>query len=459
MPTGPAFGWTDNSTPAIDAANLELMYAGGYRCNVDTPEAHGAARDGSTDDTAAIVAAVNNVVSHGQADGSNYGEVWFTAGIYQCASATTKGGTTKGNAQIPLPAIDQTSSQKFTLVLRGVREGSAIPIWSQTPVQTSGVVIRSSLTGQTYDSTNGAPSIIGTPTKEQGYGYNTTWSNMFVVVDGITVIAPANPSIHGIDLSGVAAAHVRTMAALTNESYPSIALQTNGAWSGTTTQFACGLLMPVTGNNDNCSVDNYSCAGWYAGFGPGEHTAANTIRTVKCRIGVRAQGNAPHGLSIRYLSTEACRSHIYIDPRQTSASLLRTYLDIDKWDIEDDSGTFATTSHLTDTNSVLYGDLNYQLTESGQAFTTLQVTGGANARLRNAAQAPGAVSAPAVPSASTAFANPFDRDAFVVISGGTGVSVSVDGASIAATSVLVPPRKTINLGAYTVAPTWTWTLL
>lgn len=47
MPTGPKFGWVNNSSPYIDAANLEAMYTGSYRCNVVTPEEYGATRNGT----------------------------------------------------------------------------------------------------------------------------------------------------------------------------------------------------------------------------------------------------------------------------------------------------------------------------------------------------------------------------------------------------------------------------
>ena len=52
--------------------------------------------------------------------------------------------------------------------------------------------------------------------------------------------------------------------------------------------------------------------------------------------------------------------------------------------------------------------------------------------------------------------NPYWRHTWVVVSGGTGVTVSIGGTStgLASGPFRVPSGKRINLGAYTVAPTW-----
>lgn len=68
------------------------------------------------------------------------------------------------------------------------------------------------------------------------------------------------------------------------------------------------------------------------------------------------------------------------------------------------------------------------------------------------------VATPAVPAASTAFANTTGQNVMVYVTGGTAVAVSVNGVAtgLAAGSFYVPYGGTVNLGAYTVAPTWHW---
>lgn len=169
---------------------------------------YGAQGDGTTDDTAAINSAIAAAVTAGQANGSNYAEVYFPPATYLLSGATTKTATNKGNAQLWLPLV-ATTAQKFVLVLRGVRAATALPHWQQTNVQRSGSVLKCTLTGQTVDGTFGPPSVVGGPTPAQGYGSSAgLFNNMQVVVDGVSVVVPSNPTVMGFDFSGMAEATV-----------------------------------------------------------------------------------------------------------------------------------------------------------------------------------------------------------------------------------------------------------
>jgi len=71
----------------------------------------------------------------------------------------------------------------------------------------------------------------------------------------------------------------------------------------------------------------------------------------------------------------------------------------------------------------------------------------------------GAFPSPPVPAANTNYVNAFGYPCQVSVSGGTGVSVSVNGSSTSQASgmFIVGPWESINLGNYTAAPTWAWT--
>lgn len=71
---------------------------------------------------------------------------------------------------------------------------------------------------------------------------------------------------------------------------------------------------------------------------------------------------------------------------------------------------------------------------------------------------PPSVTTPAVPAASTTITNGTGYDVMVYVSGGTAVAVSVNGVAtgLAAGSFYLPAYGSINLGAYTAAPTWHW---
>lgn len=68
------------------------------------------------------------------------------------------------------------------------------------------------------------------------------------------------------------------------------------------------------------------------------------------------------------------------------------------------------------------------------------------------------VSTPSVPAASTAVTNDTMVDCTVYVTGGAGGDTSIDGTStgIGNGTFFVPAWSTIDLGAYTTAPTWKW---
>lgn len=71
---------------------------------------------------------------------------------------------------------------------------------------------------------------------------------------------------------------------------------------------------------------------------------------------------------------------------------------------------------------------------------------------------PATVTTPAIPAASTAVTNTTGVDVTAYVAGGVDVAVSVDGTAtgVGSGSFFVPAGGTINLGAYTTAPTWVW---
>jgi hypothetical protein len=412
---------------------------------------YGAKADGATDDTAAINSAISAGVAAGVANGTNYAEVVFPPAVYKIAGALVQGGSTAGNSQIPLPII-APSAQKFTLVLRGTMDGAALPHWQQNVSQKAGSVLKSTLTGQAYSATYGNPSIIGGPTPEQGYGTTgALFNNMLFVLDGITVMAPANPSVCGINLYGVAEANIINGGAQADQTPATAVLPTN---------FMTGLIMPVNGNNAYCDINQWSCEGWYCGVALGEHSNARSIRSIYCNRGMRILGPNPHGITVTY----ACLESNFITLEYTDLGVVAfgspgAYVDIAMIDIEHGSGAFAPGNDIEDSGAKLFGRIGF---EPNGAFGGFTVNGAGNAEIVDITRPTGAVGAPAVPASTVALRNPFWRDALVVVSGGTVSAVSVDGVAQGYTAtnftVVVPSGKSIAL-TYSVAPTWKWTLL
>ena len=442
----------------LNIATAELADA--WPCTVDLPENHGAKRDGTTDDTAAIKAAISNAVSVAQANGTNYAEVWLSAGVYFVSVALDT--SQLGRAQIPLPQVASTA-QKFVLVLRCPSAAAPFPHWQQTSVQKAGATILTNLNAS-FDSGLGAASVIGGPTVQQLGSTDGGFSNMLVVIDGLSVVSNYTDPLHvGVDLQCIAECNI-----------PSMAFSGNIVPGSFTTFPSAGgvaLRMPQVGNNDNCEVGTLSIEGYANGLIPGEHTHVSRAGIVYCGSGVWFQGGQFDVARIDYLSTEACQDHLSTAGTVVSGSEM-CQLDIGTWDIEDGTGSGASTRyHVNDANNYLTGGCLGVRRNNGSGAGAASdgktgpglppiVNGSARAKWANGAQAPGAVAAPAVPATTAALTNPFWRDAAVTVGGSglTGVQVDGESMSVVPGTYVVPSGKAITL-TYIETPSWSWILL
>jgi Pectate lyase superfamily protein len=412
---------------------------------------YGAKGDGTTDDTAAITAAISAAVTAGQANGTNYAEVYFPPAVYLISGNPTTGGATNGSAQIPIPVIPVTA-QKFVLVLKGTADATALYHWQQTTPQEAGVVLRTTYNAGNTIPATGEVSVVGGPTPHFGYGSGGTFSNMLLTIDGITVEIPQNGNIGGFDLRGVAEANIWTASVLARSTV-------TGAPSIPSPNWSFGLYMPQTNNNDNCNIGYYSCEGLVYGLIITEHIQANSLRLINCFDGlvIWPSSGFPHRNVIAYASIENCTQCIVF------ASTATMKVDIQSVDIEWGTGHIINDSHNAAYGTIGIGSngndgstLNTALSDA-----TTGVNGGKFLKVVNLDQGVGSTTAPGIPSSTTALTNPFWRDAMVTITGGTVTGIAVDGVTqLVATpgTVLVPSGKTITL-TYSSAPTWQWMLL
>jgi hypothetical protein len=431
---------TSGSTFAL--TNWTNLTAKPGRYNV---KLYGAKGDGSTDDTASINAAVSAAFTAETASGTSYAEIFFPVGEYIVSAATTKGGATQGNAQIPLPVV-ATTDEKFIIVFRGETEdATGFVHWQQTVAQRSGAVVRSTLTGLASDPTWLAPSIIGGPTIAQGSGI---FSNLKVVFRGLTVMAPVNPGIIAVDLRYCAQAG-GSLACLANA--PAV-----GSPSITTTptnDLGIGLRAPQNGNNDCAFFDDVAIEGFYYSTSVGEHFTASRFAAIYTNVAVfiAIGGGSFHGCTILNMSVEAAQ-HVF----QTSATPGSSWpLFVGQLAMES-----IGSSWVDDANNALHGVVYY--TETLDAAPVFN--GGANLKVLCVSQRgePGPKAAPSVPASTTPLTNPFARDCVVIVNGGTVSAIAVAGTATGYTStghtVVVPAGKTITL-TYSSAPTWTWLAL
>lgn len=444
----PAYTWSTGDQ--ITAARLNSMVDAAQPWQFRV-EDYGALGDGTTDDTAAIRSALAAAVTYASGSSNHYVELVFQPKTYVLSGGLVQGGATKANAQIPLPWIAD-SAPKITIVFKGFSEPTNNH-WNTTSPQIMGTVLKSTLTGLAYSNTLGMPAIIGTPTPEQsGYGVgggnaSAIFSNLCVVVDGIQLQAPSNPSLNGFDFRGVAAAHIVKASAL-GASIPSAIPALSG--------FTAGLLMPLGGNNDYCEINQWTCGFWYAGVAVSEHTNAVSIRSIACAIGIRAMGPSSHAAIVQRANVESCHTavlqYVGVSPVPYNG-FDGINIRIAQLDVED-----AGTTVIDDSGNHLRGEVVY--TNQGGGINVAGVNGAQLLRIINFDQARGGVTAPTMPATTVALINPFYRDAAVNITGGTVTAITVGALTTGLTSgtVIVPSGGGIAL-TYSSAPTWKWTLL
>jgi hypothetical protein len=272
-----------------------------------------------TDDTSAIQSAVNAAITYAQGNASAYGEVVFSQTLYCVAGPAVVGGGTLGNSQITLPAISAASGHKVNLALKGLGQVAASPAhWLNPNVNPAGATLVCMRTDGTYDATYGPASVIGGPVSGYGGG-NGTFSNMTLLVDGLTITTPYYTSYGGLMLYGLSGMKIGAYSFM-----PMAVVVSSTVWpqflsGGQVTgglQYTAGLIAPTTGNNDISEVDSYTCYGAFVGVTGADHLIVKAMRTIFCGIGWLLNTSIPsahnnHGSSILNWSCEATRSPIF----------------------------------------------------------------------------------------------------------------------------------------------------
>ncbi len=400
-----------------------------------------------SDDTSAINTAKNAAVTWATTGtgATWYAEVVFQPGIYLVAGPPAQGGTTKGNAQIPLPVLPM-SGRKLTLVFRGTEESTSNMYGLNTLPLVGGAALVCGRTDGTNSGTYGPASVIGGPTNPQvgRPGPSNTFTNLRAVIKGITLIMPYNSTYAGFDFYGCAAASVPS-ATVTVLAEPSELGNPNADISN---RWPSALRMPSLSNDGNCDIGEYNCSGMWIGVSIGEHVHASSLNIFYCEFGIEGycdlQGTPmTHASRIDYACVEACYNQLIFDD-----SLCR--LDIACLDMDGGSGG----NMVQDPSNVGWGNINWR-----GAGNELTISGGGRLRLISGDQARGNVGSPTF-VLGTALVNPWWRDAFIIISGGTVTGISIDGVATGETSggFLWPTGQTMTINGSALPTTTVWLL-
>lgn len=434
------------TTTGTVAAGNDPRLAKPWQFNI---QAYGALGDGSTDDTAAIQAAINAAYAFAIAN-SFYAEVYCPVPTrwYAINGPLVKGGLTLGCAQLTLP-VHPTTANKVTLAFIGQRDVSATIHWQQTVRQITGVTWKSN-SDTAIDNAHGEASIIGGPTPAQGYGTSgSVFSNLMVFWDGIALMGPNTTNgVGGLDLRGVAACGGGSFSYLV-DAHPVGGGIAGGSGAGN----YFGLALPNNGNNDVCFWQSVTVYGMTYGVIAAEHTHITSFRGIYCFDPIVVVGTfysgptALHSVTISNASVESVTSggnHLVF-----VGSGARCHIVLDSEDavvvINDQSGAGLNTGDVYLTGS--WGSLVVPASTS-------------NVTIHDSTRAAGHVAAPSFPATTVAYQNVFCRPAAVTVTGGTVTAIAVDGTALGVTSgtVIVPAGKNIAL-TYTGSPSWVWTLI
>lgn len=412
---------------------------------------YGAAGDGTTDDTAAIQAAINAAFAAGG------GQVYFPQAVYAVNGplVTTVNSVTAWNAQlyIPFNAVANNGIDISFISDYGV-DAAVGPYFAgqQAVRQTNRAVLLSNQNFTGAVSNGNEPVVLGGPNPTGGYGSGAAvFNNVNIYWDGVSIVVPNVPDhgIGGVDFRGCAKALGGSYSCLPNAAPGTMTLPSGAGWS-------FGWAGPNNGNNDKSVLRDATVYAQTYGYLLGEHTFSESLRAISCFhsygiIGTFNGAGAEHVCTMVNCSAEAIAtggSHMILIGQ---GAQIRATLDIEDTTLKivDQSSSTPATGQID-----VYGLFTN--------FATNLPANTSQVKIVNLKQPTGYWSgAPAVPSSTTAVQNTSGRDALVAISGGTFTAITVDGQATGLTAasdgVVVPAGKNIAV-TYSIAPSWKWYL-
>lgn len=220
---------------------------------------YGLVGDGTTDDTAAFQAMIDDVSNKGG------GIIYFEAKTYLIAGALQD--TSLSNSQIKLPAVALTS-QMITITLMGVQSPPLqFFIWNDLPITNSYTAFKTTLTGAT-----GTASVFSGPYSST---IDPTQNNVQLNLINLVCIAPPNPSFTFFNL--------KYQQANTTQNVLIYAGTTNGYnVTQPTNTNAYGYKFPDENHTPNTIIDNLRIMGFYWGMQMSESIFAKGVRISSC---------------------------------------------------------------------------------------------------------------------------------------------------------------------------------
>jgi hypothetical protein len=377
---------------------------------------------GGSDDAETLELCIFGAVFAAMNNGSYYTEIFLDPSrTYNLTRNPTAGGTINGldklgYSQVGVPAIVPEDSQHVVVKINGFGEASCNH-WAQPVAQKSGAMLKSTVRAVGNSGTYGAPSVIGAPTVQIGTNpLAPNYSNIMVVLDGVTVQMPANPGMIAVDMRGAAQFIMRRSLVNVTATAADLTATPPADANG------IGVYFPSPGNNAVLDCPELTVQGYYYGAALAEHFTAMRLLILHCNralyVAQHRDNSTSHSYSIQYACFEAIQTVAEFDPNASSPYAFS----IAELDLE---LIGSSQQHFMDANSRAYGEIGWN---DYQSVTPRITTGVKNLRIIDRKTPRG--SSALTLSASGAAGSIMWRDRRIHIGGGTLTAVTVDGVTL-----------------------------
>lgn len=310
---------------------------------------YGATGDGSTDDTAAIQAAID------AAEAAGGGVVYFPAGVYVVGGALQD--TSRSNAQLLLPLVDAVDSEQITIVLRGATPPPAVmSVVGATPLPDGHSVIKGTL------NTGAGGALLG------GQGPAGSFEDFTFVhckIENLTFRLPSNPVLTALNLAYVTAVELDNVIVDCGSYY------IQGLTEPTTTT-SRAIRLPKNNNGAFTRLGAVNVVGFYIGYELGEHTVGVQVGAWGCKQAAVFATASNHASKFeRFMAVHCERVLVFTGYHPVS---------IDQLDIEHAaSGWWVTDYDIDDASNYGVGDITWHVVLAGSGpDSTFTMNGGSN---------------------------------------------------------------------------------
>jgi hypothetical protein len=317
--------------------------------------------------TAALQAATDWAIANRKTSVS----IQLTPGVYWINDSLSL--VNGARAQIVLPFITYTDSIHLTLEPKGGYSGGpTFPGWTTSTQGDNSIILRSTLTGLSYNGTDGTPFVIGSTDQVHAiFGtQNQNWLT-FATRD-VGIIVPADPTIGGLNGISLARLEVHNYSCHAQSPDPTAYPTT---YTEPTHKEGVAILVPSLAGDGSEYTGKTDIAGMYAGIGVGEIIKTEgELNCYLCKVAINIEGTQSHAMTLGLVQDTRNQYGIAtIDPAVGVVPIpigfqttYRNSLTIEKWDIEEESSGWNTrVAAIYDTASRLAGSANIYVFRQG----------------------------------------------------------------------------------------------